>query len=53
MRGGNHNDGLAAGVFTFNQDNGRIRAWISFRVDFTMLKERKYKFKEFKKSIMA
>lgn len=31
-RGTNFYYGVGAGVFTFGQDNGRIRAWISFRV---------------------
>ena len=31
-RGSSFVRGLAAGVFTFDRDGGRIRAWISFRV---------------------
>ena len=31
-RGGNHTNGLNAGVFAFENDNGRLTTWLSFRV---------------------
>ena len=31
-RGGNHDNGLNAGVFAFNVNNGRLTTWLSFRV---------------------
>ena len=30
-RGANHNNGTDAGVFTFNNANGSVATWISFR----------------------
>jgi len=34
---------MNAGVFTFGRDNGSLMTWISFRVEHTMLQERKKK----------
>ncbi len=31
-RGGNHNNGLNAGMFAFGNENGRVTTWLSFRV---------------------
>jgi len=34
LRGGEHDNGLYAGVFAFNNQYGSVYSWISFRVVF-------------------
>ena len=53
LRGAHVSQGLDSGVFSYSRTYGHASNGDSFRVDYTMLKERKYKLKEFKKSMMT
>ena len=42
-RGGDHNNGLDAGVLAFGNENGHAESWHSFRVVLRVLFLRKFK----------